>query len=74
MQKRVSDLKGEDCVVIFIIPWGVPNLEKAVDQALQKGNGNVMVDQVSYSKIFSLVLIGQHCLEVEGTVLTIAEK
>ncbi len=72
--KKGQRFKGEDCVFIFIIPWGVPNLEKAVDQALQKGNGNVMVDQVSYSKFFSLGLIGQHCLEVEGAVLKIAEK
>jgi hypothetical protein len=68
--------KGEDCKLIFLFTWGLPNLEAAVDKALEKGNGNVMIDQVTYYKLFTIVLlpIGQACLEVEGTVLQTAEK
>ncbi len=53
--------KGEDCVFLF----GLPNLETAIDDALEKGGGNIMVDQVTYQK----VKLFTRCIEVEGTVL-----
>lgn len=70
--KKGKRTKGEDCVFVFLFPFGIPNLKDAIDDALEKANGNIMVDQVSYyvNKSF---LIGQSCIEVEGTVLNIAE-
>ena len=37
---------GQDCVysVFGLIPLGVPNLQEAVDDALEKVGGNIMVD------------------------------
>lgn len=53
--------KGRDCV--FLI-FGVVNLEEAVDEALEKGNGNLMVDEVTRLIAYPFVT----CLEAEGTV------
>ena len=57
--KRV---KGQHCVFNLA---GLPNLEVAIDRALENGGGNVMIDQVSYQKAYPFVT----CIEVEGTVL-----
>jgi hypothetical protein len=52
--------KGEDCRFLAL-----PNLEEAIDDALEKGGGNIMVDQVTYQKPGFFM----SCIEVEGTVL-----
>jgi len=68
--KRGQRAKGEDCVVLLLgIPLGVPNLEKAIDHALETGKGNVMVDQVTYGNVADFIIAGQSCIDVEGTVL-----
>jgi hypothetical protein len=71
--KRV---KGEDCViaVLGLFPLGLPNLQGAVDDALNNGNGNVMVDQVSRVSEVYFVLASRRCIEVEGTVLNVSLK
>jgi hypothetical protein len=63
--------KGEDCAIslLGLIPLGIPNLEKAVDNALEKGNGNVMVDQVTYHSGAYFIIVSRSCIDVEGTVL-----
>lgn len=63
--------KGEDCRISLLgIPFGFPNMKEAVDKALEAGNGNVMVDEVTENKV-TWFLIGHHeCIVVEGTVLT----
>jgi len=68
--------KGESCRywLLGLIPLGVPNLQEAVDDALEKGGGNIMVDQVTYQKGVYFILASQVCLEVEGTVLNVTEK
>ena len=68
-------MKGEDCVVwpLGLIPLGVPNLEEAVDDALEKANGNIMIDEVTYNKGAYFILASISCIQVEGTVLKIAE-
>ena len=58
--------KGEDCK--FVFSFALPNLEDAIDDALEKGGGNIMVDQVTYQK--SRLFFA--CIEVEGTVLNTA--
>ena len=63
---------GQDCVpIILIFPLGVPNLQEATDEALEKGKGNVMVDQVTTVTAFWFIF-GVSCIELEGTVLNIA--
>ncbi len=71
--KHGKRTKGEDCKFVFIVPFGMPSLEEAIDDALEKGRGNIMVDQVSYAVNKSFI-VGQMCIEVEGTVLRTAEK
>lgn len=69
--KRVS---GEDCKFMFLfIPIGIPSVREAVDDALTKGGGNVMVDQVTYMRGWWFI-IGQNCFVVEGTVLDVAKQ
>jgi len=67
-------VKGSDCALslLGLIPFGVPNLQEAIDSALEKGNGSIMVDQVTYLKQYYFVLGGSSCIEVEGTVLASA--
>ena len=67
--------KGEDCKIVLlgIIPLGLPNLEEAVDKALEAGGGNIMVDQVTEFKETWFVVATQACMVVEGTVLNIPE-
>ena len=62
--------KGEDCrPVILGIPFGLPNMEEAVDKALEAGKGNVMIDEVTEYKFVWLVIGRLDCIVVEGTVL-----
>ena len=66
---QVKGIKGKDTVFIFLfIPFGVPHLEEAIDDALQKGNGDVLLDAVLYSRGWWFI-IGQSSLEVKGTVV-----
>lgn len=63
--KRVT---GEDCVVVFLFPLGIPNMKEAIDEAIE-GAGpeyDALVDGVVYS-INRSFLIGQTCYKVEGT-------
>lgn len=66
-------VKGEDCTIALLglIPLGIPNLENAMDDALEKGRGNVMVDQVTYRSGVYFVLASRSCVRVEGTVLNV---
>lgn len=66
---------GKDCKMwpLGLIPLGYPTLEGAIDDALQKGNGNVMIDQVTTATGFYFILASQHCIEAEGTVLRTGE-
>lgn len=61
---------GKDSKFMFLfIPLGIPHLEDAIDDALDKGNGDIMTDAVLYSKVWSLLLIGENALEVKGNVV-----
>lgn len=65
-KKRVI---GKDSNFMFLfIPLGLPSLEDAVEDALEKGDGDLMVDAVVYSKGWWF-LIGQNGIEVRGNVV-----
>ena len=60
---------GEDCkLVILFWPLGTPSLKEAVDKALEKGNGDILVDAVVYSETRSYLVVSQLCWVVTGTV------
>ncbi|MGH8475180.1 MAG: hypothetical protein ACRER2_05320 [Methylococcales bacterium] len=67
--------KAEDCsfVLLGLIPFGLPNMEEAVDKALEAGKGNVMVDEVTEYKNIYFIIGGLSCIVVEGTVLNAPE-
>ena len=66
---QVKGVVGKDSSFIFLfIPFGFPHLEDAVDDALNKGNGDVLIDGVLYSKNWWFIF-GQLILEVKGTVV-----
>lgn len=66
---RTRGVSGEDSRFIFLfIPFGSPHLEEAIDDALEKGGGDVMTDAVMSSTIWWF-LIGQNTLRVKGTVI-----
>ena len=60
---------GEDCInYVLGIPLGSLNYKNAMDQALEKGKGDVMVDIVLTSNAWNMFIFGQACVTVEGTV------
>lgn len=63
---------AKDCVFILfgLIPFGVPNLETAVDRALEAGKGNIMIDEVTWVEGYYFFVGGLSCIKVEGTVLS----
>ena len=67
---RTKNVVGEEVVHIisFIPTGGRPTLENAIDDALDKGNGDVLIDGVMYSKNWWFIF-GQLILEVKGTVV-----
>ena len=61
--------KGEDCInSILGIPLGEPNWKNAMDQALEKGKGDVLVDVVVSVNYWTAIVFGQQCVVIEGTV------
>ncbi len=62
-------VEGKDSAFIFLfIPFGQPHLEDAIDQALDAGDGDLLLDGVVYTKAFWL-LFGSQSIEVKGTAV-----
>ena len=71
---QVKGVVGEDSkFMLLFIPLGIPHLEDAVDDALDKGQGDVMVDAVIHSTGWWFI-IGQNSLRVKGTVVKTREN
>ncbi len=66
--KPVGRYSGEDCRWnVLGIPIGIPTWKEGVDEALEKGRGDVLLDAVFTNKWW-MFFIGQSCVEVTGTV------
>lgn len=66
---QVRGVTGKDSKFIFLfLPFGIPHLKDAVDDALDKGGGDLMIDAVVYGGGWWFV-IGQQSLKVKGTVI-----
>ena len=64
-KKRVE---GKSSKFIFIfIPFGMPKLEEAVDDALDKGDGDILLDAVIYDKSWWFIF-GQNTITIKGSV------
>jgi hypothetical protein len=60
---------GEDCInMVLFFPLGEVNWKTAMDRALEKGKGDVLVDAVVTSKYWNALVYGQNCVVIEGTV------
>jgi hypothetical protein len=63
------NIEGEDMPwLILFFPLGIPHLETAVDDALARGDGDVMLDAVITSEGWWF-LVGRSGLKVRGTVV-----
>lgn len=60
--------EGKDCAyTILFIPTGMPNIEDAVDDALQNyPEGNVLLNGVLYYEYISLPFFSRYCYRIEG--------
>jgi hypothetical protein len=66
---QVKGVTGRDTKFVFLfIPFGTPHLEDAVDDALEKGGGDLMTDAVIHARNWWFI-IGQNSLEVKGNVV-----
>ena len=68
---QTRNVIGKDEVFIFLffpIPFRYLHLENAIDDALEKGRGDLLVDAVIRSKSWWFIF-GQQSLEVKGTVV-----
>ena len=66
---QVQGVTGKDTKYIFLfIPLGYPHLEDAIDDALEKGGGDIMTDAIIHRRGFCFI-IGENTLEVKGTVV-----
>ena len=69
--RRGSRVKGSDCRVSILWPV-LPNLGKAVENALQNSGGDVLVDQVTYMSTYWIGIGSLACVRVEGTAVRVA--
>ncbi len=66
---QTKNVSGTDSKFIFLfIPLGFPHLENAVDDALDKGGGDLMIDAVIQSEGWWFI-IGQTAISVKGNVV-----
>ncbi len=64
-----KNIEGEDTKFVFLfIPFGQPTLKGALNDALEKGEGDLMVD-ASISATSWWFLIGQTGLKIKGDVV-----
>ncbi len=64
-----KNVLGEDKKFMFLfIPFGIPRIETAVNDALAKGNGDLLID-ASLDSSGWWFLIGQSGYEIKGTVV-----
>ncbi|MCM1324430.1 MAG: hypothetical protein NC218_09905 [Acetobacter sp.] len=67
-------IKGEDTKsIIIFIPLGIPNVQRAIDNALKKGKGDILINATIYTKIWWFI-IGKASIYVDGIVINTKES
>lgn len=71
---KTQMVEGNDLRFIFgFIPFGFSSIQNAVDDALLKGNGNIMIDaELTYNKWWFIV--GQNGYKIKGTVINVIDE
>ena len=65
-----KNVVGKDSKIILLgIPLGFPHLENAVDDALDKGKGDVIIDPVIQVEGWSILILGENSISVKGNVV-----
>lgn len=59
--------------IILFFPLGVPNLQSAIDDALDQGGGDLMTDVALYREEWWF-LVGQSAIIAEGDVINTRRK
>ena len=72
---RGERVQGKDMKwIIFMFPTGVANIKEAVDRAIERCNGDLLVDGVVYQKGWWALVAGQSGFVVEGTCVNTKRK
>jgi|GEM_PF-5005051 len=68
-QANASRVSGQDCVFVFLVPFGAPKIDRAVADALGNSDdkGDALADMTVRLGHTGLGLIGKNCLRVEGS-------
>ena len=67
-QAKGPRVTGEDCVMVILIPFGIPNMKEAIDRAIESAGPeyDALVDGVVY-QVTQAFIVGRICYRVEGT-------
>ena len=67
---QVKNVTGTDTRYdLLFIPLGFPTVQGAVDDALSKGNGDLIIDGVIKYEFWTAILTGQRTLSITGNVV-----
>jgi len=72
LSQKGDHVEGEDCSSKFLMfpvagPMD-PNFKTAMDRALEKAKGDVIVEAVLWETKVNMIIFSQHCFKVEGNV------
>ncbi len=67
-----TKVEGESCKLVnfLFIPLGPPSLEDAVEDAIGT-KGNALVNQVTYTSVYWVIVGSYQCFRVKGDVVTL---
>ncbi|MCD8283436.1 MAG: hypothetical protein LUD52_01735 [Opitutae bacterium] len=72
--KKQRMVVGESARYVFLIfPIGIPKLNEAVDDALEQGGGDLIVDVGIYRTSWTAIIVSRIAVEVRGTVVNTKE-
>lgn len=70
---RTKDVEGQSTqfkILLGLIPLsGPPNIKDALDDAFDKGDGDLMIDTVFYEGGWSALLVSENIISVKGEVV-----
>lgn len=63
---------GTDSVFMVVIPWRIPRIKHAVNDALEKGNGDLIIDSTIYTHYWWFI-VGRYTIEIKGTAVNLQD-
>lgn len=72
--KKGKRVIGEDLYPVILLPFGIPNIKTAMDNAIQKEPCAVGLSNVVINNIQHHFLVGQHGYSVEGDLIIDASQ